>query len=428
MTSNNYGNYNDKLHVMYDRWVFLMYDRWKCFWCTIDACVFDVRSMHVFLMYDRWMCFWCTIDGCVFLFLSFSLQRHTHARMPNSAAIEIIVPNRRKHASEPGRPHSSNQVGESSRTPQVGESSSRTPQVGESSRPLRSMSTRSSTITRPAPPRPPPYHSDNEYTDRDNESTDHNDEYTDRDESDSDSDEFETEILSRAPTFECLDRNEPISHTGQSRLSEYITPLGEIPTPIDVFRLFFTDQILADIKNNTNYYASVKDAGRRKGEREWQNVTVPELITFIAICIYLGLYRKGDLESQWGKDSRQPIHHILENMTLRRFQQIRRFLHISLFDDASAWRTNRSQMVTKSSPFVTMVIRGHFFLFREQLVQKSATTVTVTAKSKILLDWMKRRAQWHTSSKNYQHQDKHSTFTWTISSRTSRYSVIMGGQ
>ena len=58
---------------------------------------------------------------------------------------------------------------------------------------------------------------------------------------------------------------------------------------------------------------------------------VSELLIFLAICIYCGLFKAGgSLEWLWDKDHQKPTHHITQHMSLFRFQQIKRFLHISI--------------------------------------------------------------------------------------------------
>ena len=77
------------------------------------------------------------------------------------------------------------------------------------------------------------------------------------------------------------------------------------------------------------YYAALKDAG--ESGREWTDMTVSELLIFLAICLYCGLFKAGGkMEWIWDKDPRKPTHPITQHMTLFRFQQIKRFLHISL--------------------------------------------------------------------------------------------------
>jgi len=128
-----------------------------------------------------------------------------------------------------------------------------------------------------------------------------------------------------APAFTPLIHTKPFFPKGKSVLPGH---LNLSPSIVEVFRLFFDDKMLKTIVINTNYYAAWKDAG--KG-REWVDLTAPELLVFFAICIYFGLFRaNGSLECQWDKDRRKPEHQILKHMSLLRFQQIKRFLHISV--------------------------------------------------------------------------------------------------
>src|SRR4051812_40093363 len=55
-----------------------------------------------------------------------------------------------------------------------------------------------------------------------------------------------------------------------------------LPSILGVFRLFFPDTILKTIVINTNYYAAVKGAG--ESGRKWTELTIPELLVFLAIC------------------------------------------------------------------------------------------------------------------------------------------------
>jgi hypothetical protein len=73
----------------------------------------------------------------------------------------------------------------------------------------------------------------------------------------------------------------------------------------------------------------MKDAG--ESGRIWTGLTIPELLIFLALCLYCGLF-KGNIpiEWLWDKDPHKPTHHITQHMSLFRFQQIKRFLHISV--------------------------------------------------------------------------------------------------
>jgi len=90
--------------------------------------------------------------------------------------------------------------------------------------------------------------------------------------------------------------------------------------------------MLETIIANTNAYALSKGAGQG---RSWINLVRKELLIFLAILIYLGLYPQNSIEELWNNDSSGPIHQIAKEMTLYCFQQIKRYLHISKPQDSN---------------------------------------------------------------------------------------------
>ena len=100
------------------------------------------------------------------------------------------------------------------------------------------------------------------------------------------------------------------------------------PTSLSFFRLFFSDHILDGIVNNTNNYGQSRGAGDDT-HRPWSPLTRSELLKFIALLLYYGIFPSARLNDYWAKDHRFPVHKISSLMTLMRFEQIKRFLHIS---------------------------------------------------------------------------------------------------
>jgi hypothetical protein len=102
-------------------------------------------------------------------------------------------------------------------------------------------------------------------------------------------------------------------------------------SPASIFSKFFDEATLEAIVQNTNAYASSKDAG---SGRPWVTLVKKELLIFLSILIYLGLHPTNSLEELWNKGFKAPTHYIAQKMTMKRFQQIKRFLHISeLYSD-----------------------------------------------------------------------------------------------
>lgn len=95
---------------------------------------------------------------------------------------------------------------------------------------------------------------------------------------------------------------------------------------MNFFQLFFPDTILETIVKNTNAYASSKGADTNVG-RLWEPLTLQEFLRFIAYLIYRGLFPSARL-ADYTTDSRKP-RHIDFGLTLKRVEQIKRYLHIS---------------------------------------------------------------------------------------------------
>ncbi len=106
------------------------------------------------------------------------------------------------------------------------------------------------------------------------------------------------------------------------------------PHPFDYFSLFFTHDLFQTITKNTNRYASLKRQDREEGKeevlREWKDLNTYELYVFIGAIIYMGIHEEPRIDMYWNTDSNKgPLHSIPSHITLRRFEQIKRYCHIS---------------------------------------------------------------------------------------------------
>ena len=80
------------------------------------------------------------------------------------------------------------------------------------------------------------------------------------------------------------------------------------------------------IATNTNRYAACKNAGNG---RPWYGTNVKELHAFAGLCLYMGLFPSPRIEDYWDRELQGPYHRITQCMTLKRFQQLKRYLHVS---------------------------------------------------------------------------------------------------
>jgi hypothetical protein len=139
-------------------------------------------------------------------------------------------------------------------------------------------------------------------------------------------DEAESEESSTRKRRSEAENHEPIIHRhpyhGSSvRLPDSLT-LENIQ-PLGIFRLFFNSEQLEIIVTNTNTYAS------RKSKNDWNPVTFNEIKIWMGMSIYMRVHKAPSLRDYWNMDIKYPIHNIRKKITRRRFELIKRYIHIS---------------------------------------------------------------------------------------------------
>ena len=60
--------------------------------------------------------------------------------------------------------------------------------------------------------------------------------------------------------------------------------------------------------------------------RKWTKLTVNELKIWLALVIYMGIFKLPSIEDYWKLDDIYPTHEITNLMSLFRFQQISRMI------------------------------------------------------------------------------------------------------
>ena len=142
--------------------------------------------------------------------------------------------------------------------------------------------------------------------------------------------------LPKLPTFTPL-QSIVASHKAWNRLPISFAQLDKIE-PIQIFNLFLTDSIMEQLVTNTNAYAEYQLKGPEKDrQRDWWPVTGKELRCWLAIQIHMGLLGVPP-ERYWMKDGTYlPKEGLPPAAYLgkTRFQEIRRFFHVSPHDSPS---------------------------------------------------------------------------------------------
>jgi Transposase IS4 len=103
------------------------------------------------------------------------------------------------------------------------------------------------------------------------------------------------------------------------------------PHPFDYFSLFFTPDLFKTITRNTNRYASIyRLQVQQERAREWRDILLEECYVFIGIILYMGVHYEPHIELYWNSDfNKGPLHTISSHMPIMRFQQLKRYCHIS---------------------------------------------------------------------------------------------------
>lgn len=109
------------------------------------------------------------------------------------------------------------------------------------------------------------------------------------------------------------------------------TSFPQKPHPFDYFSLFFTHDLFQTITTNTNRYANIQRLHIvEEGTREWTDLLVEELYVFLGAIIYMGVHKEPQVPMYWNTDfNKGPLHPIPNHIPLRRFDQIKRYCHIS---------------------------------------------------------------------------------------------------
>ena len=95
--------------------------------------------------------------------------------------------------------------------------------------------------------------------------------------------------------------------------------------------------------DNTNLY-SVQKTGKSV------NVTVEEMKSFIGMQIVMGIVRMPRYECYWSRELRYPA--VADVMPLKRFEQLRRFLHVV---DNDTFYEHSSNKLFKIQPLIDLV-------------------------------------------------------------------------
>ncbi|XP_067270815.1 piggyBac transposable element-derived protein 4-like [Pseudorasbora parva] len=97
-------------------------------------------------------------------------------------------------------------------------------------------------------------------------------------------------------------------------------------SPLQYFELFFSKSVMRTILSNTNEYGAKRQEGKKE---EWQEISVKEFKSFLALVIYMGLLKCFSLTDYWRKSHIYSLPYPAQIMTGKKFRRICAALHLS---------------------------------------------------------------------------------------------------
>jgi len=120
--------------------------------------------------------------------------------------------------------------------------------------------------------------------------------------------------------------------------------------PLDLFHRFIPLELFPGIAEHTNQYADEERGKEFALQREWQEVTATDIEGYIGAILLLGAQAGGrDLAYYWNQQDNLPDWPVAEYISLRRFQQISRYLKLNKPGDLpdSQWYEKVEPLATK---------------------------------------------------------------------------------
>ena len=140
--------------------------------------------------------------------------------------------------------------------------------------------------------------------------------------------------LKLIPGFNVIDLNRIIS-------SSQILNTINSSSPEALFTLFFTDSVIDRIVQCTNVNAEEIRADpvasraqnirfhNSDNQRPWKPVASSEILAYLGILIYMGIYTTPNINDYWNTKKPGPIHDsVRETMSQTRWKQIHRYFHV----------------------------------------------------------------------------------------------------
>ena len=124
-------------------------------------------------------------------------------------------------------------------------------------------------------------------------------------------------------------------------INPFTSPVGPavpIASPLDVFTLFFSSDLMEEITNESNRYAQQVMGDEMFSK--WNRMTVEELKAFLGFHILMAMNHLSSLDDYWRRDPLLHYAPIADRITRDRYRELSRYLHFA----------NNDTLVSRGSP------------------------------------------------------------------------------
>ena len=130
---------------------------------------------------------------------------------------------------------------------------------------------------------------------------------------------------------------DPIHVNQFKNLTGYVRPSPlntETATPINYFQLYITDSVFQTIVNNTNKYQQYSTRVRRARDPTykdplWMDIGIDEMKAYFGLAVLFGVHNQPRYRNYWSSNPLLGNAAVQKIMTLRRYQKISEYLHVS---------------------------------------------------------------------------------------------------
>nr|XP_009859952.1 piggyBac transposable element-derived protein 4-like [Ciona intestinalis] len=148
------------------------------------------------------------------------------------------------------------------------------------------------------------------------------------------------------------------SFLGEHGLSSHACVSND-DSPLEYFRLIFTDELLTLVVEETNRYAAQylqkTPLSSKSRAHNWKPVDAEELSLFLGLTLLTGIvHKRGKLESYWSKNSMIETPFFGKSMSRNRYQAITGFLHFN--DNEKLAENNDNDKLYKVRPVYDLIV------------------------------------------------------------------------